>query len=320
MLDKGQLLYEYICHRILVVATFLSGAEIEALCTLEEVIATQEMVFAKHHREETVLGPRAVLTQGENAQFSYIARASSDGPTIVKFGTVVPSNSMRGLPAVQTTVVALDAESGSPSHFFDGETVTRLRTVATSMAVAKRVIPRAKRIAVVGVGHQGVAHANAAAEIFRPEELIGISRQVGQSPANNSPFTSITADISSLEDCDLAFLCTNSTTPVLTSPLAHNSLVVSIGSFAPNRSEVSPELLSDADHLFVDDPSISIEQCGSVRSALSLPKSRWNTPEGVGSIFHDESTSISGRSYFFSVGLGIQDAALVELLLEKMRG
>ncbi|MFM7463219.1 MAG: ornithine cyclodeaminase family protein, partial [Actinomycetota bacterium] len=130
-------------------ATFLSGAEIEELCTLEEVIATQEMVFAKHHRAETVLGPRAVLTQGENAQFSYIARASSDGPTIVKFGTVVPSNSMRDLPAVQTTVVALDAESGSPSHFFDGETVTRLRTVATSMAVAKRVIPRAKRIAVV---------------------------------------------------------------------------------------------------------------------------------------------------------------------------
>ncbi|MFM7463089.1 MAG: hypothetical protein ACKO29_03335, partial [Actinomycetota bacterium] len=99
-----------------------------------------------------------------------------------------------------------------------------------------------------------------------------------------------------------------------------NSLVVSIGSFAPNRSEVSPDLLSAADHLFVDDPSISIEQCGSVRSALSLPKARWNTPEGVGSIFHDESTSISGRSYFFSVGLGIQDAALVELLLEKMRG
>ncbi|MEY3344778.1 MAG: hypothetical protein RL125_499, partial [Actinomycetota bacterium] len=151
-------------------ATFLSGSEIEALCTLEEVMETQREVFARHARSETVLGPRAVLTQGENAQFSYIARASVDGPTIVKFGTVVPSNSSRGLPAVQTTVAVLDATTGSPRYFFDGETVTRLRTVATSMAVAKALVPRAEKIAVVGLGHQGLAHAKAAAEIFQPKE------------------------------------------------------------------------------------------------------------------------------------------------------
>ncbi|MBM4101025.1 MAG: ornithine cyclodeaminase family protein [Phycisphaerae bacterium] len=299
-------------------ATFLSQSEIEALCTLEEVIATQREVFARHARAETVLGPRAVLTQGENAQFSYIARASSGGPTIVKFGTVVPSNAQRGLPAVQTTVAVLDAETGSPTHFFDGETVTRLRTVATSMAVANTVTAHAKRIAIVGIGHQGLAHATAAREIFQPLELIGISRQANSSCAGDSPFTSITSDISSLDGFDLAFLCTNSMAPVLSNPLAENSLVVSIGSFAPNRSEISPELLSKADHLFVDDPAISIEQCGSVRGALAQATRSWTEPRGIGSLFHGPTPTILGRSYFFSVGLGIQDAALVELLLKKM--
>ena len=302
------------------VATFLSGSEIEALCTLEEVMETQREVFARHARSETVLGPRAVLTQGENAQFSYIARASSDGPTIVKFGTVVPSNSSRGLPAVQTTVAVLDATTGSPRYFFDGETVTRLRTVATSMAVAKALVPRAEKIAVVGLGHQGLAHAKAAAEILQPKELIGIHRQEKNANSGQSAFTAITPDISSLEDFDLAFLCTNSMTPVLFKPLAERSLVVSIGSFAPNRSEVSPTLLSTADHLYVDDPSIAIEQCGSVKEAALLPEKRWNAPEGIGSLFQDLSPAISGRSYFFSVGLGIQDAALIELLLKKKQG
>jgi ornithine cyclodeaminase len=264
-----------------------------------------------------VLGPRAVLTQGENAQFSYIARASVDGPTIVKFGTVVPSNASRGLPAVQTTVAVLDATTGSPRYFFDGETVTRLRTVATSMAVAMAVVPRAEKIAVVGLGHQGLAHAEAVAKIFKPRELIGITRHEPETADADSFFTSVRTAISSLEDCDLAFLCTNSVSPVLTKPLAEKSLVISIGSFAPNRSEVSPALLSTADHLYVDDPSIAIEQCGSVKEAASLPEKRWSAPQGIGSLFQDLSPTISGRSYFFSVGLGIQDAALIELLLKK---
>ena len=300
-------------------ATFLSGSEIEALCTLEEVMASQREVFARHHRGETVLGPRAVLTQGENAQFSYIARASSDGPTIVKFGTVVPSNSSRGLPAVQTTVAALDSKTGSPNFFFDGEAVTRLRTVATSMAVAKALTPQAKRIAVVGIGHQGLAHAKAASEIFRPIELIGVLQQTKGTISTQSLFTSISTDLSALHEFDLAFICTNSLKPVLNTPLADQSLVISIGSFAPNRSEVAVDLLLNAENLFVDDPSISKEQCGSVREAIAFSGEKMSEPQGIGALFQEKSLTISGRSYFFSVGLGIQDAALVELLLEKMQ-
>jgi len=83
---------------------FVSAEQINALCSYEQIIENQRQVFKNFYLDEAVMGPRAILSQGENAQFSYIARASKDGPTIVKFGTVVPSNATRDISVVQTTV------------------------------------------------------------------------------------------------------------------------------------------------------------------------------------------------------------------------
>jgi len=99
---------------------FITAEEINDLCTYEKIVENQRQVFKQFFLDEAVMGPRAILSQGENAQFSYIARASSDGPTIVKFGTVVPSNSDRDIPVVQTTVSVIDSKTGSIKLFLDG--------------------------------------------------------------------------------------------------------------------------------------------------------------------------------------------------------
>ena len=54
----------------------ISGAQIDQLSVLDEVIQSQREVFAAFARGEAVMGPRAIISQNENAQFSYIARAS----------------------------------------------------------------------------------------------------------------------------------------------------------------------------------------------------------------------------------------------------
>lgn len=79
---------------------FISAEQINALCSYEKIIENQRKVFSNFADQIAVMGPRAILTQGENAQFSYIARASESGPTIVKFGTVIPSNFTRNIPVV----------------------------------------------------------------------------------------------------------------------------------------------------------------------------------------------------------------------------
>ena len=105
---------------------FVTAEEINALCSYEKIIDNQRQVFVNFYSNKAMMGPRAILSQNDNAQFSYIARASENGPTIVKFGTVVPGNSARDIPVVQTTVAILDVTSGSLKLFLDGEAVTKL--------------------------------------------------------------------------------------------------------------------------------------------------------------------------------------------------
>lgn len=293
---------------------FITAEEINDLCTYEKIVENQRQVFKHFFLDEAVMGPRAILSQGENAQFSYIARASSDGPTIVKFGTVVPSNSGRDIPVVQTTVSVIDAKTGSIKLFLDGETVTKWRTVCASMAAAKELSNPVKKIAVIGVGHQGVAHLKAAKYIFKPEKIIGIDKDIKKTDLG----IEITQDIDAAYECDLIFICTNSQEPVINSALNSGSTCISIGSFAPNRLEVSVVALSKADKVFGDDAKTISEQSGSVVKTLENYERSWQYAQSIGGVYAGK---IKGREdakqviYYFSVGLGIQDAALAEFIL-----
>ena len=293
---------------------FITADQINDLCTYETIVENQRQVFKQFFLNEAVMGPRAILSQGENAQFSYIARASSGGPTIVKFGTVVPSNAGRDISVVQTTVSVIDATTGSVKLFLDGEAVTKWRTVCASMAAAKELSNPVKSVAVIGVGHQGMAHLQAAKHIFKPERVIGIDQYI----KNNDLGFEITQNIQAAYDCDLIFICTNSQEPVINSALNSGSTCISIGSFAPNRLEVSVSALSKADKVFGDDAKTISEQSGSVVKTLENSERTWQQAQSIGGVYAGE---IKGREnkeqviYYFSVGLGIQDAALAEFIL-----
>ena len=149
----------------------ISAAEVESACSLSEVVESQRKAFAGLISGSSVMGPRAVITNGENAQFSYIARASSTAPTIVKFGSVTSSNSAKGLPVVQAYIAVMDSETGSLTYFVDGESVTRIRTTAASMVAAQELANKPKYITVIGSAPQAIAHAKAALELFKPTKL-----------------------------------------------------------------------------------------------------------------------------------------------------
>lgn len=291
----------------------VTGEEINELCDLKAVMESQSKVFKNFAEGKAFLGPRAVLSQGENAQFSYLARASSAGPTIVKFGTVFPGNAGSSFPVVQTSILVLSPENGSVEYSFDGETVTKLRTVAASMVAAKALAsPEINSIAVVGLGHQGLAHAKAFRELYPHTKLIGVSKEAKP----NDVFDEVTTDIKKTQDAELVLLATSSTNPVMRE-INRGVTALSIGSFAPNRSEVSVEAVKSADLIVVDDVLTSKSQCGSI---INANQDDLLEVESLGNII------LSGKSrsdenqriFYFSVGLGIQDAALVELILERL--
>ena len=144
------------------------------------------------------------------------------------FGSVVPANANVSLPVVQTTVALMDAKTGSATTFFDGEAITKWRTVAASMAAAKELANPVTTIAIVGVGHQGLAHAQAAVKVFRPQQLILIGRKKCDVPALDCDV--IASDrIDDVVKADLIFVCTNSATPVITQPLKSGATCIVIG-------------------------------------------------------------------------------------------
>ena len=302
----------------LIQTPFVSAEEIDSLCTYEKIIDNQRQVFKNFFLNEAVMGPRAILAQNENAQFSYIARASKEGPTIVKFGTVVPSNSNRNIPVVQTMVSVIDAQTGSVKLFLDGESVTKWRTVSASMAAASELSNQVKQIAVVGLGHQGQAHLRAAQSIFHAEKIYGVSNV--DIDIDFGFDVEVTKDISVIGNCDLVFLCTNSIEPVINMNLSPGTTCISIGSFAPNRQEVSAPVLALADKVFGDDAKTISEQSGSVVMALGLADRKWSEVESIGALYAGKTSGRDNKDqviYYFSVGLGIQDAALAEFILKN---
>ena len=297
---------------------FVTAEEIDALCSYEKIIDNQRQVFKNYYLNEAVMGPRAILSQNENAQFSYIARASKNGPTVIKFGSVVPSNSDKNIPVVQTTVAILDTTTGGIKLFLDGEAVTKWRTVCASMAAASTLANQVKNIAVIGLGHQGIAHIQAAKSIFNPERIIGISKSAKTVDLGFE--IEVSKEINEVNKCDLIFICTNSSEPVIKSLLNPGSTCISIGSFSPTRLEVSVDALSKADKVFGDDAKTISEQSGSVLSTLAKSDRKWTQAQSIGGVYAEK---IKGREneqqviYYFSVGLGIQDAALAEYILEN---
>jgi ornithine cyclodeaminase len=102
--------------------------------------------------------------------------------------------------------------------------------------------------------------------------------------------------------------------------LSPGTTCISIGSFAPNRQEVSAPVLALADKVFGDDAKTISEQSGSVVMALGLADRKWSEVESIGALYAGKTSGRDNKDqviYYFSVGLGIQDAALAEFILKN---
>ena len=105
---------------------------------------------------------------------------------------------------------------------------------------------------------------------------------------------------------------------MINSALNSGTTCISIGSFAPNRLEVAVEALSKADKVFGDDAKTISEQSGSVVKTLTNAERNWDQAQSIGGVYAQKLTGRENKEeviYYFSVGLGIQDAALAEFIL-----
>jgi len=301
----------------------ISADALAAAIPLRLAIESQRQAFAALARGQAIMGARGVIPNGADAQFAYIARASENGPTVVKFGSVTPGNTKRTLPIVQSYIGVMNAVTGSLDYFVDGEMTTRIRTTAASMLAAEILANPIKKITVVGTGHTAIAHIVASLDLFSPTSISVLSRRQNDDFLShfptNSPIRITQNENEALGGADLIFVCTNSNTPVLKSKLAPGATLISIGAFAPNREEISGQQVLLADAIFADDAHTAITQCGSLVSATRLGKLEVNVTS-IGEVINKVSpgrTCDKETIMYFSVGVGVQDAAIVETFLSN---
>lgn len=73
----------------------IDADEVRSLLSEERARGSQRSVFAAFSRGEAILAPRVLLDFGASTAFSYLARASANGPAVVKVGSVTPGNTER---------------------------------------------------------------------------------------------------------------------------------------------------------------------------------------------------------------------------------
>ena len=297
----------------------LSSSDIDGIVPLTEAIETQRAAFEALAAGEAFLAPRIVSTgtHGDTA-FVYAARRHRGAGLVAKVGCVVQDNNARGLPTVSATIVALDAETGRAVAIMDGEAVTTLRTVAATMLAVGTLSPQPQRVAIVGFGTQGRAHAEAFQEIFAPVELRVWAPRLdeGSLGAGMTGAPSLRAVV---DGADVVVTCTTSKSPVLEAGwLRQGATVLSVGSFAPDRCEVGNDIV-ERSVVVVDDRATAIAQAGPIIEAIDSDILRPDDVTSLGVVMRDGLRRSADRdlTFYNSVGIGIQDAAVVEVIIDR---
>lgn len=316
-------------HEMLV----LSAREIEDLLDLEGVHASQMRAFERLGTGEACMAPKVSVPGADGASLlTYTARSAQEAPGVVKVIGFHPGNPQQGLDPVQGAVLVLDGAIGRPIALLDGPALTTPRTAAGS-AVATDLLARrdAAVLTVVGTGVQAWAHLRALTRVrsFTTVHVVGRRAEAAEELAARArDELGLAADASTdlaavAPESDVVALCTTSTTPLLDAgPVRPGALVVSVGSFAPDRSEVASDLVGRADLVVVDDVDTACAQAGSIIDAVDAGAVDAADLVPLGQVAcgaHPGRAREGDVVFYNSVGVAAQDATVAEEVLRRAR-
>lgn len=256
------------------------------------------------------------------------AHAPYLGRTLVKLLADAPAERAAGRPAQRSTV-ALFADDAECLALVDGAVITRMRTAAVSVLATRALARPAPRVlGLLGAGPLAVEHAVAHHEVLGVEEVVVWSRSERSregfvdavaARAGGLRVTAVEEVYQAVEEADVVCTLTPSERPLVTRKLLRPGLHLSaVGSPPrPEFSELDPDVFEDTDRVVVDDVPVALGESGNVRNALAAGTLRQHEITSLGAVL---AGSAAGRvresdvTLFNSVGLGIQDLAVLDLL------
>ncbi|WP_045547036.1 ornithine cyclodeaminase family protein [Nocardioides luteus] len=300
----------------------LSATDVRSIFTPQLALESQREAFTRLGAGEAVQPPRLLVPGPDSSvSFCYSSRLAPDAPAVSKFGSVNPANAARGRGAVHSVITVLDAETGEPRAIINGDSVTGLRTAAATSLAMQQLAPGARRILVVGTGAQARAHLDAFA-VSHPDaelQIYGRDHAAATEIAGSHGAVAMTDLEQAVRDADIVVLCTSSLTPVIEDAwVTDGTTVASVGSFAPDRVELPPSLLTRST-VVVDYRPSALTDSGPVVEAVASGSVDPDRITDLGSLLTgatlDRSPTPTDVNVYLSVGVGVQDAAAAAMIL-----
>jgi ornithine cyclodeaminase/alanine dehydrogenase len=235
-------------------------------------------------------------------------------------------------PGAEYVIVLYDRESSGIAAFVDGYRVTAYRTAATSAAALDRLArPRPIRVAVLGSGLEATMHVRAFAAV-RPVRRIAVfspsaERREAFALAAASDLGAEVEAVGNPEaavagaDVVLAAARSRGEAPILFGDwLPSATTVISIGSTIPAQREIDVSVVAACDLIVCDDVAEVTEQTGDMlaaeRAGIEFRARSFSLHELLAGKL-DERVAAARRPLFKSVGGGLQDVVVAEVVLRK---
>jgi len=252
-----------------------------------------------------------------------------------KLVSVFPANTAAGFSTHHAVFVAFDPVSGRPSALLDAEAITERRPAAAS-ALATDLLARrdAAVLALFGTGVQARAHAQALAAVRawsevrvwgrRPEAAAALAAAIADDPAYARAQVAAVTDVpAALDGADVACFATHASEPLATAerfpPGCH---VVSVG-VNPAGPEVDPTLVRRARGVVELRSAAFAEPPGGAPDLRVARVRGWLVPEDAAELgelltgARPSRASPAEVTYYRSVGVAVEDAAAVSLVVER---
>ena len=310
----------------------ISGEEIRTLYPMKDAMEAAKRGFRLFSEGKTHVPLRINLPVKENnGQVLFMpAFVGDEKPSVgIKIVSVYVDNPSKGLPAVPSTVLLVDAENGFVKAIMNGTVLTQIRTGAASGAATDLLARRDARIgALFGAGGQAEFQLEAMITARPLEEVrvfdprIEICRAFIERLQDKKPFSGVRLVAAETSDdtvrgADIITAATTARKPVFNAdsvkPGAH---VNGVGSYTPDMQELDPKILNLAGKIYMD--SIEAVLAESADLINPLKDKTFSRDSITGELGELAAGTKPGRgsseeiTVFKTVGIAVQDVVAAE--------
>ena len=248
----------------------LKKEEVRGLISMKEVIGTVEEAYKAFNSGQVdqpgYIGLHLPAPRGEiDFKLGYY-KANEMISMKASSGTFPENPPVYGLPTHMGTILLFDARTCALVCVMDGTLITGLRTGAAG-AVSVKALARkdAKKVSSIGTGIQARMQIRAITEVMKIEEIHAFDRypeSLAKYKADietefGIPVVMANSMKEAVEQADILIMTTRGTGPVVEAGwIKPGTHIVAIGSDAPGKQELDPEIFRHA-KIVVD----SISQC-----------------------------------------------------------